>query len=784
VRVVSGWLALFFLFAGVASAEIQISLSEDGKAFLAKGAGTADGEFVVKVAAEGKDLPAMAGRVEAVEEGLQFIPLFPLSAGVSYRASVGSVSREFTIPEADNTPIGLVSAVYPNSDRLPENLLKFYIHFSEPMAIGEASRHVGLFEIGGEEVDLPFLELSEELWDPEGRRLTLFFDPGRIKRGLKPHQEEGRVLEVGKSYELRIDRGWRDAEGRELVEGHSKRFIVSEADYVQPDASKWAVGVPEAGSRDPLCVQFHERLDHGLLERVLTVCDANGERVAGEAKPCCGEIALKWTPDEPWPAGDFNLVADGILEDIAGNSLARKFEVIGKVKETWNVRGGRFVKVPFVVEPVVSKPERKPNVIVIFTDDQGSVDASCYGTKDIQTPAIDSLAKRGLRFSQFYAAAPVCSPSRAGLLTGRYPVRAGVPGNTTSTKGVGGMPASEVTMAEVFKASGYATGHIGKWHLGYTPETMPNAQGFDYSFGHMGGCIDNYSHFFYWAGPNRHDLHRNGKEVFEDGKFFPDLMVDEARGFIEKHQEDPFFIYFAMNAPHYPYQGDAHWLEKYKDVPEPRNLYNAFVSSLDARIGRLLETLDEFGLREDTIVVFQSDHGHSTEERAHFGGGSAGNFRGAKFSLFEGGIRVPAIVSWPGKLPEGEVRDQLAHSCDWLPTLAGLSGVPLVNEDLDGMDISAVLRDGKAETPHKRLHWMVGNDPKRAQWAVREGKWKLIGNPVDTTDGRKRLKPGNYFLSNLDEDLSEKEDWSKREPEVRARLLKAHEEWADKAKKR
>ena len=192
---------------------------------------------------------------------------------------------------------------------------------------------------------------------------------------------------------------------------------------------------------------------------------------------------------------------------------------------------------------------RKPNVIIIYTDDQGSVDLNCYGAKDLTTPHMDALAKHGVRFTQFYAAAPVCSPSRAGLLTGRYPVRAGMPGNAGSTKGRAGLAPNEVTIAEMMKEAGYVTAHIGKWHLGYTPETMPNGQGFDHSFGHMGGCIDNYSHFFYWQGPNRHDLWRNGKEIFEDGKFFPELMAAEADKFIVKNRDNPFFIYFALNTP-------------------------------------------------------------------------------------------------------------------------------------------------------------------------------------------------------------------------------------------
>ncbi len=423
--------------------------------------------------------------------------------------------------------------------------------------------------------------------------------------------------------------------------------------------------------------------------------------------------------------------------------------------------------------------ERRPNVILIYTDDQGSVDMGAYGTADIQTPWMDKLAKRGVLFTQMYAPAPVCSPSRAGLLTGRYPVRAGVPGNVSSAKGKAGMPPGQVTIAETLKAAGYATAHIGKWHLGYTPETMPNGQGFDYSFGHMGGCIDNYSHFFYWNGPNRHDLWRQGKEVFEDGKYFPELMAKEAGDFIEKHQDKPFFIYFAMNAPHYPYQGYAHWLNYYekKKVKYPRNLYNAFVSSQDEAIGNLLLKVKRLGLEKDTIVIFQSDHGHSTEQRAHYAGGSAGPYRGAKFSLFEGGIRVPSVVSWPGTLPEGERRTQVVHGCDWLPTIAALCGVDLMEKDIDGKNIAEVIKSKDAKSPHDVLHWTIGNS-----WAVRRGDWKLIGNPRDTSNKGPIGKDDRLFLVNLAEDISEMKNLTKQNPQVVAELKKLHEEWIKQAR--
>jgi len=424
-----------------------------------------------------------------------------------------------------------------------------------------------------------------------------------------------------------------------------------------------------------------------------------------------------------------------------------------------------------------AEPPAKPNVILIVTDDQGAGDAGCYGAKDLATPNIDALAKRGVRFTQFYAAAAVCSPSRAALLTGLYPLRAGLIGNAASQPGgKEAMPTDRVTLAEMFKAAGYATAHIGKWHLGYTRDTMPNAQGFDHSFGHIGGCIDNYSHFFYWAGPNRHDLFRNGVEVDYTGKYFPDLMLEEATNFIEEHRARPFFMYFAINLPHYPYQGEAKWLERFKDLPYPRNLYAAFLASCDERIGALLKRVDDLGLRERTIVVFQSDNGHSTEERAHFGGGSAGPYRGEKFSLFEGGIRLPAIVSWPGQLPQGETRGQVVHACDWMPTLAELCGVPLLHRDIDGRSIVPVIRSASAPSPHEVLHWHVGGG-KQPQWAVRQGDWKLIANVQYSASTNLTAADKELFLANLAADAGERTNVAKANPEIVARLKTLHDEW-------
>lgn len=418
----------------------------------------------------------------------------------------------------------------------------------------------------------------------------------------------------------------------------------------------------------------------------------------------------------------------------------------------------------------------RPNVIFIMADDQGSVDLGTYGSKDLVTPHTDALAKSGVKFTQFYSASPVCSPSRAGMLTGRWPVRTGVPGNCSSHEGgKAALPTEEITMAEMFKTAGYTTAHIGKWHLGYTPETRPLAQGFDHSFGHMGGCIDNYSHFFYWSGPNIHDLWRNGKEVFYDGQYFPDLMVKEASGFMEENSDKPFFIFYALNTPHYPYQGGTKWLKKFENLPYPRNLYAASVAAQDQRLGELFAKVEELGLSENTIIIFQSDNGHSTEERAHFGGGSAGPYRAAKFSLFEGGIRLPAIISWPGKLPQNEVRDQLSHACDWLPTLAELTGVKLPEVHIDGRSLVKVIKNPNAPSAHEgsALHWQLGEGSK-AEWAVREGDWKLIGRTRDTTDGHS-VKTVETFLANLKDDPSETTNLAAEYPEKVEHLRKLHE---------
>jgi len=429
----------------------------------------------------------------------------------------------------------------------------------------------------------------------------------------------------------------------------------------------------------------------------------------------------------------------------------------------------------------VSKAE-SPNILIIYTDDQGSIDAGCYGSKDIETPNIDKLAKTGVRFTQMLAPSAICSASRAGLLTGKIPPRAGVPSNVSSAYGNVGMPAEQVTIAEMLKGHGYATGHVGKWHLGFTHETMPNGQGFDYSFGHMGGCIDNFSHFFYWNGPNRHDLWKNGKEIWCDGEYFGDLMLDETKGFITKNKDNPFLLYWAINWPHYPLQGTEKWRKKYKDLPHPRDKYATFVSSADEMIGEVISHVEELGLRENTVIIFQSDHGHSVEERTFGGGGSAGPYRGHKASLFEGGLRVPSVVSWPGHFPENEVRDQMVSGTDWFPTIAEIAGVDISSIDkIDGKSIMPIIRSSKVPSPHSHFYWRLGGNPEKAKWVVREGDWKLLGHASEQVrpEGTSELtnEDKKLFLVNLKEDIGEKINVAKKYPDEVKRLLELRDEY-------
>ncbi len=416
--------------------------------------------------------------------------------------------------------------------------------------------------------------------------------------------------------------------------------------------------------------------------------------------------------------------------------------------------------------------KKKPNVIFILTDDQGNKDLGCYGSEDILTPNLDKLAENGTRFTQLYATSSACSPSRASIMTGKNPHASHLGQNASPKNKHAGMPSDQITIAENFKEAGYSTAHIGKWHLGHSKDTRPLGQGFDYSFGHMVGCIDNYSHFFYWNGANRHDLWENDKEVFFDGKYFPALMVDKAKTFIDKNENQSFFMYFAMNTPHYPLQPAQKWRNHYKNLEMPRRDYAAFTSTADEYIGNLINYLEDKDILDNTIIVYMSDHGHSSEERNFGEAGSAGIYRGCKFSLFEGGIRVPSIISWKNHLPVGKVNDEFLISVDWMPTLMDLCDIKKTSNKIEGRSMVPVITKGKKST-HDVFYWKLGN-----QWMVREGNWKLIGNPQDATNKYKLDKEKDaLFLTNLEQDITEATNLANQYPKIVKKMLKMYKGW-------
>jgi arylsulfatase A len=424
---------------------------------------------------------------------------------------------------------------------------------------------------------------------------------------------------------------------------------------------------------------------------------------------------------------------------------------------------------------------RPPNVVIFFTDDQGTLDAKCYGSQDLYTPHIDRLAATGVRFTQAYAH-QVCCPARAMLLTGRHPQRGGVTywtqGNARDVNKGRNMFLAEVTLAEVLRDAGYRTALFGKWHLGAHLDHGPTAQGFETFFGIRGGFIDNYNHYFLHR-DGYHDLYEGRREVFADGQYFPELVTQRALQYIDHNKDAPFLLYVAFNIPHYPEQPDPKFDARYEAMPMPRQAYAKMISTTDDHIGRILQRLEQHGLGHDTIVVFMSDNGHSTETPrikvdrhrsglplgtpygAHGGGGNTGKWRGQKGTFFEGGLRVPAIIRYTAKLPQGVVRDQAITAMDWMPTILELCELRLPDVALDGVSLLPVLHSASAESPHPVLHWQWGK-----RWAVREGPWKLVG------------KGGaGDFLGNLDDPQPELHNHLDAQPERVQRLEALHRAW-------
>ena len=413
-------------------------------------------------------------------------------------------------------------------------------------------------------------------------------------------------------------------------------------------------------------------------------------------------------------------------------------------------------------------------------DDLGCHDLGCQGAVDLQTPNIDALVASGAIFTNWYSNAPLCAPARAALMTGRYPHRAGVPVNGRS------LPSSEKTIASLLRDAGYATALTGKWHLGSTSEAVPNAHGFEYFYGFHEGCIDYYSHRYYWGEPKRvnfHDLWRNREEIFDDGRYLTEQIGKEAATFIESVASKPFLLYCAFSAPHYPMHAPAKYLERFPHLKRERQTYAAMIAAADDGVGEILQALDRTGKREETLVFFAGDNGATREPRAGLNQqpptvGSNAPYRGFKFSLFDGGMHVPAAMSWPSLIPPKQTIQELAMTMDILPTVCQVVGIPVPSDRvIDGRDILP-LTTSHSRSPHEAIYWSSGE-----QLAVRRGKWKLVVNGTDydgTPAGEKPLRGDDaMFLSNLEEDRSEKRNLRHQNPRITDELATAAHHWLE-----
>jgi len=432
--------------------------------------------------------------------------------------------------------------------------------------------------------------------------------------------------------------------------------------------------------------------------------------------------------------------------------------------------------------PAFAQARRPANYVVIVADDLGIGDLACYGAGDVKTPHLDKLAADGIRFTDWHAGSPVCSPSRASLLTGKYPQNCGIPQILFSKPGaqVPGLRKGETTLPGELRKLGYRTAAIGKWHLGTTPESRPTSQGFQDFFGFYSGWIDYYSHRFYTLGGDAvfHDLWRNDVEVFAEPQYQTELLTREAVSFVGKQTpSQPFFLYLAYGAPHYPMMAPEKYLNRFPaSMDRDRRLHAAMVAALDDAVGEVRAAIEAKGLARDTCIFFMSDNGATHEVRADhlarpYEGGSNRPYRGWKGSLFEGGMRIPACITWPGTL-KPRVEASTSAAMNLLPTLLAFSGAAKP-AGIDGADLSAALKQS-AEWPASSIFWDYDG-----QTAVRSGKWKYLtahreglGMPLTATP----------WLSDLAADPGEKNNVLSQNADVSSRLAREIELWRQKLK--
>jgi arylsulfatase A-like enzyme len=410
-----------------------------------------------------------------------------------------------------------------------------------------------------------------------------------------------------------------------------------------------------------------------------------------------------------------------------------------------------------LLSAVAAAAQSKPNVVLIIMDDVGYGDYGAYGAPDIKTPNIDRLARDGVRFTDFYAA-PNCSPTRAALVTGRYQQRVRIEaplGNASTPARDQGLPATGRSLPQLLKNNGYATGLVGKWHLGYKPEYQPNAHGFDYFFGFLSGFVDYYQHT---GGDGVHDLFENGSPVHVDG-YLTDLITERSVRFIEQNATRPFFIDVSYNAAHWPFQvpdmpsvapGNARFVQPDEANTNTRRDYAAILERADRGVGRIMETLQKLGLERNTLVIFTNDNGGEWLSR------NAPLFH-RKNTVWEGGIRVPLIMRWPGRVPAGRVESQSGIVMDLTATILGATTTPIpAAASLEGINLLPIV-EGRGPRVERTLFFRVVG-AARQQRAVRQGDWKLL------------VESGQMMLFNVRQDMGERNDQASQRPEIVRRL--------------
>jgi arylsulfatase A-like enzyme len=408
--------------------------------------------------------------------------------------------------------------------------------------------------------------------------------------------------------------------------------------------------------------------------------------------------------------------------------------------------------------------DHKPNILLIVADDLGYADLGVHGCKDIPTPNIDAIAAAGVRCTNGYVSGPYCSPTRAGLLTGRYQTRFGHEFNPGG--GMAGLPVGETTLADRLKAAGYATGLVGKWHLGSAPQFHPQKRSFDEFFGFLGGAHS------YFRGKGKNEQILRGAADVEENDYLTDAIGREAVAFIDRHKARQFFLYLSFNAVHTPMHATDAGLTRFAQIKDARRrAYAAMLSAMDDAIGKVMDKVRAEKIEDETLVFFISDNGGPTMKGTTVNGSVNTPLRGSKRTTLEGGIRVPFFITWKGKLPAGQTFTEPVIQLDIVPTALAAAGVPPRDDwKLDGVNLMPWLTGGAAGRPHDALFWRFG-----AQTAVRRGDWKLVRYDPAVEGGKGRATEAKLY--NLRDDIGEATDLADRHPDKVKELQAAWDEW-------